>query len=113
MVLPGQDPFSRHIRGGDVSYREIPATAAAADLRLTHRSRAFSRDGISADGNLAFPLDRVRELVEAGTIGSVSPRHLSFMGSITAPGRLVSSTAPSAVDKLVEDGADIALLVPV
>jgi hypothetical protein len=35
------------------------------------------------------------------------------MGSITAPGRLVKKTAPLEVRKLVEDGADIALLVPV
>jgi hypothetical protein len=35
------------------------------------------------------------------------------MGSITAPNRLVKKTAPVAVRKLVEDGVDIVLLVPV
>lgn len=113
MVAPGQEAFSRLVRGGDVSFRTLPADTDLSTLRLTHKSRAFSRDGILADANLALPLDRLRELDAEGTIGSVSPRHLSFMGSITAPGRLVAKTAPSAVDALVEDGADIALLVPV
>jgi D-proline reductase (dithiol) PrdB len=46
-------------------------------------------------------------------IGNVAPRHLSFMGSITAPGRLRTETAPEAAGLLVEDGVDVALLVPV
>jgi hypothetical protein len=35
------------------------------------------------------------------------------MGSITAPARLTRHTAPEAVSKLVEDGVELALLVPV
>jgi D-proline reductase (dithiol) PrdB len=65
------------------------------------------------DPNLAFPIDRLNEVEQAGRIGSVSDRHLSFMGSITAPGRLVRETAPEAARWLVEDGVDAALLVPV
>ncbi|MFT5679471.1 MAG: D-proline reductase (dithiol) PrdB [Myxococcota bacterium] len=113
MVGADQEPFSRRVRGGDVSFRVLPAETDLSTLRLTHKSKAFSPDGILSDANLALPLDRLRELAAEGRIGSVSPRHLSFMGSITAPGRLVHRTAPSAVDALVEDGADIALLVPV
>ena len=66
-----------------------------------------------ADPNLAFPLDRARELAALGLVGSLNRRHLSFMGSITAPGRLVRHTAPEAARLLVEDGVDVALLVPV
>ncbi len=43
----------------------------------------------------------------------MAPRHLSFMGSVTAPGRLVRDTAPRAAELLVEDRVDVALLVPV
>jgi D-proline reductase (dithiol) PrdB len=113
MVAPGQAAFSRLVRGGDVSFRILSADTDPATLRLTHKSRAFSRQGILADANLAVPLDRLRELAEAGHIGGISPRVLSFMGSITAPGRLVAETAPRAIDALVADGADVALLVPV
>jgi len=43
----------------------------------------------------------------------VNQRHLSFMGSITAPGRLMRRTAPEAARALQADGVDVALLVPV
>ena len=47
-----------------------------------------------------------------GEIGSLNGRALSFMGSITAPGRLVKETAPAAAALLAADGVDVALLVP-
>ena len=112
-VAPGQAPFDETLRGGDPSFREIPADVDLATLRETHRSRSFDHRGLSRDPNLAFPLDRLRELVRAGRIGSLAPRHLSFMGSILAPGRLVRRTAPEAARGLVADGVDAALLVPV
>ena len=62
---------------------------------------------------MAVPIDRLRELADQRQIGSIGRRHLSFMGSITAPGRLVRDTAPEAARRLEDDGVDIALLVPV
>jgi D-proline reductase (dithiol) PrdB len=113
LVGPGQEPFDDSIRGGDFSFREIPADTNVTMLIDTHRSDLYDHTAIRQDTNLAFPLDRLRELVRSGRIGSLNRRHLSLMGSITAPGRLVKKTAPSAARGLVEDGVDIALLVPV
>lgn len=112
-VSPNQLPFDESIRGGDVSFREIPSDTNVESLIETHRSESFDHTGIQQDPNLAFPIDRVRELVKAGRVGAVNRRHLSFMGSITAPGRLVRDTAPQAAAWLVEDKIDVALLVPV
>ena len=112
-VLPNQPPFDDSIKGGDSSFREIPADAAAPTLRDTHRSESFGHAGLRLDPNLAFPLDRVRELAAAGRIGSVNHRHLSCMGSLTAPGRFVRDSVPQAASWLTEDGVDVALLVPV
>jgi D-proline reductase (dithiol) PrdB len=112
-VLPDQEPFDEGVRGGDPSFREIPSDVEASMLVDCHRSESFDHSGMRRDPNLAFPVDRVRELADAGRIGSVSARHLSFMGSITAPGRLVRDTAPPAVKALEEDGVDVAFLVPV
>ncbi len=112
-VQPGQEPFDESIRGGDYSFREIPSDTDVSTLIDTHRSDLYDHSGLQQDPNLAFPLDRLRELVKSGRIGSLNQRHLSLMGSITAPGRLVKKTAPLEVRKLVEDGVDIALLVPV
>lgn len=112
-VLPDQAPFDESVRGGDPSFREIPSDADVSTLIETHRSETFDHTGLARDPNLAFPIDRVRELARAGRIGSVNRRHLSFMGSITAPGRLTKRTAPEAVRRLVDDGVDAALLIPV
>ena len=113
LVAPGQEPFDDSIRGGDFSFREIPADTDVFSLKDTHRSDLYDHAGLRQDPNLAFPLDRLRELFKSGRIGSLNRRHLSFMGSITAPGRLIKKTMPAAVGKLVEDGVDIALLAPV
>ena len=113
LVMPGQAPFDNHKKGGDSSFRVIPRDADVASLIDTHRSRTFDHSGLRSDPNLAFPLDRMSELAHDGRIGRVSQRHLSFMGSITAPGRLVRDSAPVAAQLLVDDGVDVALLVPV
>lgn len=113
LVAPGQPPFDERIRGGDCSFRVIPAGIEVQTLGEFHRSASFDHRGIARDRNLALPLDRLRELAEEGAIGEVAPRHLSFMGSITAPGRLSRRTAPEASSLLVEDRVDVALLVPV
>ena len=113
MVLPDQLPFDERVRGGDWSWRPIPADTAVETLRETHRSESFDHQGIHADANLAFPLERLRELAAEGAIGAVAPRHASIMGSLTAPGRLIARTAPEIADLLVGDQVDVALLVPV
>lgn len=112
-VLPGQEPFDGTVRGGDTSFRVIPGDAIVADLIDGQRSESFDHGGLRADPNLAFPLDRLRELVVRGRIGRVAPRHLSYMGSITAPGRLIRETAAEGARMLVQDQVDAALLVPV
>lgn len=113
LTLPDQEPFDGSVRGGDPTFRTVPAEADVPTLRESHRSRAFDHAGVEEDPNLAFPLDRLHELAAAGRIGSVAPRHLSFMGSITAPGRLLRETAPEAAGILLADRVDAALLVPV
>lgn len=113
LVAPGQEPFDETFKGGDPSFREIPADVDLTRLVHSHRSDLFDHAAVEADANLALPLERIHELAAAGRIGSVAPRHLSFMGSITAPGRLVKRTAPRAVATLLEDRVDVALLVPV
>ena len=112
-VLPGQTPFDESIRGGDYSFREIPADADVFTLTDTHRSDLFDHAGLKQDPNLAFPISRLQELEQSGRIGSVNHRHLSFMGSITAPGRLVKKTLPGVIHLLRSDAVDAALLIPV
>ncbi len=113
LVLPGQAPFDEGVRGGDWSFREIPAETAVSSLIETHRSQLFDHSGIAADRNLAFPLDRLRELAAAGFLGEVAPRHFSLMGSLTAVGRFQRGTGPEIARRLAADRVDATLLVPV
>lgn len=108
LVPPDQQPFDNEVRGGDWSYREVPDTTNVAALVDAHRSWTYDHDGVRSDPNLAFPLDRLHEL---GL--QTNHRHFSFMGSITAPGRLQKQSAPEAAEKLAADGVDAVLLVPI
>jgi D-proline reductase (dithiol) PrdB len=111
--LPDDRTFDQSTRGGDCSWRMIPARANLDSLRISHTSDAFDVSGITADKNLALPLDRLRALAEGKVIGETAPRHFSFMGSITAPGRLIAETAPQVARLLCEDRTDVVLLTPV
>jgi len=113
LVMPGDPPFDETIKGGDYSFRIIPADADLRRLEEHHRSNSFDHAGIEADRNIGMPLDRLHELAAAGEIGEVAPRHVSVMGSITAPRRFMRKTVPAVADLLTGDGVDAALLVPV
>src|SRR4051794_39742584 len=63
----GDRPF----RPGDGSYRVIPADTPARELVMSHISVNFDRTGFQQDSNVAFPIDRLRELVVEGTVGSM------------------------------------------
>src|SRR5512146_2515308 len=67
---PGAPDFAGDERGGDTSYRVIEDDAALETLVLQQRSQLFDHAGAEADPNLAFPRDRLRELVAAGEVGS-------------------------------------------
>jgi D-proline reductase (dithiol) PrdB len=113
IVTADQDPFDNFTLAGDPGIREIPSDVDIATLRETHRSDAFDHTGIRQDPNLAFPVDRMRELAESGIIGSLNHRYFSLMGSVTNPVGLTKNTLPQIVPKLVEDQIDAALLIPV
>ena len=107
--LHGQAPFE----SGDCSYREIPNSIQTQALINGHKSAAYDERGLETDPNLAFPLDRFRELETEGKIGSLNHRHFSFMGSIVNPKPLITQTAPEVGELLKADGVDVAFLTPV
>jgi D-proline reductase (dithiol) PrdB len=113
LVAPGDAPFDEEVRGGDWSHRWIAADTPLAALGESHRSHSWDHSGVAADRNLALPLDRLRELAATGRVGEVAPRHVSIMGSITAPARLLARSAPAIVEGLLADRVDAAALVPV
>jgi D-proline reductase (dithiol) PrdB len=108
-----QKPFDESKGGGDTSFRIIPDETDLRTLQEHHRSSSFDHTGIQQDPNLALPINRAHELAEEKFVRCVNNRHLSFMGSIVATGRLRTQTAPEAAALFKQDGVDIALLTPV
>jgi hypothetical protein len=111
--LPGQNEFDRSNKMGDSSFREIPNSINTRILVESHRSYSFDHKAVRSDTNLAFPLDRFRELESSRRVGELNHRHFSFMGSIVGPRKLIDVTAPQVARMLAEDRVDAVFLTPV
>jgi len=96
---------------GEVDYRIIPRETGASDLVMSHISSNFDRTGFQQDWNVVFPLDRLRELADSGTIDSLADFHYAFMGA-TDP-RQLEGTVRDLAAIMKNDGVNAVLLVPV
>ena len=110
--LRGDHPFISNPKGGDTSYRVIPATAHAAEITQSHASIGFDRTAIYQDINVTLPIDRVQELAARGVIGSVAPNFYSFMGALRNPRGIVEETGPEVAQRLKDEGVDVVFLTP-
>jgi len=105
--LRGDAPFT----GGDQSFRVIPADARPSDIVQSHASIGFDRTAFQRDINVVFPVDRVREFVARGEIGSLSRTYYSFMGAQRPPyDRLLHDTGPEVAKRLRADGVEVVFL---
>ena len=96
----------------DPSYRMLPSDAR--NLQLSHWSPNFDRVGIAADLNVAYPADRLDEMVAEGVIGGIGPNHVSFTGNQDDTVTKVRlDTGPAAAEELKAQGVDVVLLTPV
>ena len=107
MHARGDRPFEI----GAADYRVIPGDTPAGNLLMSHVSVNFDRSGFQEDINVVFPIDRLRELMADGVIGSVSDFHYSFMGA--APIRALEPKARELAALLKKDRVDAVLLTPV
>ena len=85
------DPPPERLYGDDLSW----------DKRATHLD----------DLNSYFPIDRLRELVAEGRLGGIAPRFHCVPNEYSQR-RTITGDAPEILARCREDGADIALLVP-
>jgi len=110
--LRGQHPFDMDNPDGDATYRQLPATATADMLTITHKY--YDHTDADRDINVVFPLAHFRDLAERGVIGSLAPRHYGFMGHIEGEqtALLTHRYAAEVAAKLRQDGVDFAFLTP-
>ncbi|NKB71309.1 MAG: selenoprotein B glycine/betaine/sarcosine/D-proline reductase [Candidatus Latescibacteria bacterium] len=104
----GDQPFALY--GSE--YRVIPGDTDGADLVMSHSSVNFDRSGFQQDLNVVFPIDRCRELVAEGKLGSTADYHYAFMGAALNPADYESS-ARQVARLLQRDQVDAVLLCPV
>ena len=92
-------------------YRIIPVNIQANDLFMSHMSSGFDRSGFQRDCNVIFPIDRLREMVEEGIIGSLADFHYSFRS------RNARESDPEPIREIAgflkKDKVDAVLLFPV
>ncbi len=106
-----QQRHDRPFSPGADDYRIIDADVPSADIVMSHISTNFDRTGFQSDINVAFPIDRLRELERDGTIDSVADYHYSFMGA-TDP-EMMAPQVDVLAPLLHRDSVDAVLLAPV
>lgn len=96
----------------DAGYRVIPGDEDPRNLLMSHSSANFDRGGFQQDVNLVFPLERFRELVARGEVGSLASAHYSLMGAGLPPEAYEGSVRGLA-GMLKKDRVDAVFLTPV
>ncbi len=106
--LRGDEPFGI----GDQSYRVIPSSTWAGDIIMSHYSIVWDHTGFYRDLNLAFPMDRLRELEQRSVIGSLANDFYSFMGAQREPRTMLEETGPEVARRMKAEGVDLVFMVP-
>jgi D-proline reductase (dithiol) PrdB len=110
--LATDPPFDMTSPDGDASLREVATDTATEDLTISHDY--YDHRDAETDLNLVMPVERLRELAQAGAIARLHSPVYSLMGHIA--GRqlelLRERTAPHIAARLAAAGVDYALLVP-
>lgn len=101
------DPMSRN----DHRLDEIPSDVSSSDFQI--HDAYYDHSDADEDVNCQFPIDRLREMVAAGELGSIARRFWSgFMGRIYDRSRVLQESAPAFVAELQKDEVDLLIAVP-
>ncbi len=117
LSMKGDEPFDmdferEHPTRGDSSWRRIHHDATSRDIEANHLH--IDTGYIERDLNVALPLDRLRELAEAGVVGGVAENHYSIMGfQGSDSSKLENVSAPEIATAMQSEEVDLALLAPV
>ena len=117
LSMKGDEPFDmdferKHPTRGDSGYRRLRAEARSGDIEANHLH--IDTGFIERDLNVALPLDRLREMVAEGLVGSLAETHYSIMGYQGADSsRLENESAPAIAEIMKSEEVDLALLAPV
>ena len=107
--LRSDTPFETGVKG-DPTFRQFSADVNPDELMITHGH--YDEDAVSADWQLAFPVDLVHEWVAQGRVSALHPTLHSFRGFFLDSREFVDRQLPAVIDELLQGGVDAALLTP-
>jgi D-proline reductase (dithiol) PrdB len=100
--LPDDRPLSA---GGHAAL--LPAVA---DVQLSHVG--YDTDRAMEDLDVVYPVRTLQRLADDGFIGALAPTVISTMGFVPDGRRLLERAVPAAVERIHDEQAHLALLVP-
>lgn len=106
----GSVPFDTAHPIGDYTFRSVPSSSRTDELEI-HQIK-YPTFGAHRDLNVIFPIDRLRELADDGTLGGLTDHFFSFVGYNMDPDRVERQLAEDLADAVSKEHADIALLCP-
>ncbi len=107
--LDNQEPFEPWAVN-DLSFRKIPKDTPQEKLKL-HHNYFDHRDALK-DMNCVFPIERLWELEQDGSIGKMAPLAITLgMGRLYKRTALQEETVPKILEVLKEQESDALLLV--
>ncbi|HEU0026729.1 MAG TPA: glycine/sarcosine/betaine reductase selenoprotein B family protein [Ktedonobacterales bacterium] len=107
----GQSSYDAENPLGDYTFRALPSGMDLRETGIAHDH--FDSTAAREDRNAVFPLERLRELAEAGEIGGLTPHAFAFMGYQPNYVTLIERFIPDLLDAVMADRPDAAMLVPV
>lgn len=93
---------------GDFTFRKVPGEAPSSELMVSHGG--YDNGDVNKDINCMFPIDRLKELAEAGFIKEVADTHIGFMGGGGNQEKFKNETGPAIAKILKDEGVDAVLM---
>ena len=94
----------------DISFRLLPRDTPLSKLVISHKTAV--RKWAEEDLNVAYPLDRMKELESEGSISCLAHTAVSMVGSIQRYTELLDKTVPAIKQVYDSQGVDLVLLLP-
>lgn len=106
--LKSQQPYDLLDPNGDWSIRPIPSDTPVSDITINHSH--YNHGDADDDVNCIFPIERVREMADAGFIGGVTRTFIGMMGFVPNATHIVEEAGPEVARRLKAEGAEVVLL---
>jgi D-proline reductase (dithiol) PrdB len=94
----------------DITFRLLPRDAPTDRLVVSHKT--LVRKWALEDLNVAYPIDRMKELEREGTFKRLAHTNVSMVGSIERYTELLEQTVPQIKAVFDSQGVDLVLMLP-